>query len=67
MGRLVEYCPGDAPGSPAYLEDGEAQILLILNTEYCHLMEQATGQKYQLPHMGGECGACRRFKATSPS
>jgi hypothetical protein len=66
MPIFVNYCSGDAPGSPAYLEYEKARDLLAKNSEYCALMERATGVKYQLPHIGGECRACRRLRAGLP-
>lgn len=60
MVRLVLYCPGDAPGSPAYLKEDEARKLLEQNADYCEVMERATGKKYQLPHINGGCPVCCR-------
>lgn len=66
MAQFVNYCPGDAPGSPAYLEYEKARDLLVRNSEYCVLMERATGVKYQFPHIGGDCLACRRLRTGFP-
>ncbi len=66
MAPLVEYCPGDAPGSPACLDEEQANDLLARNSEYCRLMERVSDRKYQLPHIGGECRACQRLRAGLP-
>lgn len=55
---LVLYCPGDAPGSPAYLPRQKAEELVQKDMDYCRVMERATGVTYQLPHVNGSCKTC---------
>lgn len=55
----VNYCPGDAIGSPACLHRDEAERYLEQDRQYLDLMKRVGVTVSQYPHINGYCDRCK--------
>lgn len=52
MTKLVHYCPGDAPGSPAWLSENQALRQRDRDTAFIEKIQQVGMRVNEWPHIG---------------
>lgn len=68
MSRLIRYCPGSAPGSPASMSKSDADEYMVQDSRYVEVMSNlgALNTPVVFPHTGACSKGCRYYREVSP-